>query len=1064
MRKIALRGLIGQKRNTALLWSVVALSFLFLVLSTTIITSLQETDERQRNETYGKWQVMAADFELTGTEYYEGGSGLVLSEEIIEAITSKADESIVLPMVSVSGVDYFSGDNEYYITPYSDDFIESGNLTLKEGYWPKEKNEIALEYARLSSLNLKLGDTFTVVSQVTIDANSDYIARLGEISELAKEDIIKEGIELFNKKAWNEVNNSVLNFNKTVYEEFFLIYPGQREGSVLSMYLADDEHPNGRIIPFDEMTEEQFVRAYTGFIDSSIGIDITGYMIPHMTEEEINYFFGLTADLIGYENLNIRVTINKKDIIINIPFTYKICGVVDTFSDRWDTGMLPLPSGFVTEENYLVYINGQKKVLEKYDKFSFKPYNSIVFLSDNAKNSARTLWNDVAAVIEEKNGISIDKSIMENPHDLSEIRLNRFAYPASSEGGNKTLALVTVILFVTTVCAVFQIFFTQMRKRLRRIVLMKSIGAESRQIAQMLLWEFIYFCITALPVGTAIGLGGAYFTVFALEKIQERDIIYTVDPLILIFALLAGTAALFIGMMIPSIKAIGIPLTGRTARKKPLAPPKKDIQQNFFNVTLRGLSANKSRTLGNGALCLFMMLIMTLCIFIGFRFITPYRETVQRDNRPDYLLRLPYSVSDRQLPEYMEELESLGVCESIDVQRTGDDLLLEKSVESFLLDAAFGEDIKTALNSYGDDFSGYPVTLYAVSSESELFEKFSSAATYGTVDKENFEAGNEVIVFVPLYSDEKIKNKELTGYGWERVDSAGIDTTYYEEYKNVYKTDDGISAGERITLGASTRYYGGSGFTHKLETKKVKVSAVINYFPDEGVWPISGSDEGYQIVCSAKLAGKLLPNSMRTRSSNEVRALKVMYLSTGYGTTDFYITAKEGLSKYDIDTTLLVYSRSKYMDIEFYHESNSKLLQDGINNILLVGLLGLTAILLALMIFANTVSSDIEQERNKIGILQSLGVSNKQLIKRQLYIGLAVSGAAVFISNLLLWGGIAVFALLSDAVLGNLLWGYPVLLHIIACVVLAAIITILYILPMKSIQKYLPIENIKTRK
>ena len=215
MRKIALRGLIGQKRNTALLWSVVALSFLFLVLSTTIITSLQETDERQRNETYGKWQVMAADFELTGTEYYEGGSGLVLSEEVIEAIASKADESIVLPMVSVSGVDYFSGDNEYYITPYSDDFIESGNLTLKEGYWPKEKNEIAIEYARLSSLNLKLGDTFTVVSQVTIDANSDYIARLGEISELAKEDIIKEGIELFNKKAWNEVNNSVLNFNKT---------------------------------------------------------------------------------------------------------------------------------------------------------------------------------------------------------------------------------------------------------------------------------------------------------------------------------------------------------------------------------------------------------------------------------------------------------------------------------------------------------------------------------------------------------------------------------------------------------------------------------------------------------------------------------------------------------------------------------------------------------------------------------------------------------------------------------------------------------------------------------
>ena len=152
------------------------------------------------------------------------------------------------------------------------------------------------------------------------------------------------------------------------------------------------------------------------------------------------------------------------------------------------------------------------------------------------------------------------------------------------------------------------------------------------------------------------------------------------------------------------------------------------------------------------------------------------------------------------------------------------------------------------------------------------------------------------------------------------------------------------------------------------------------------------------------------------------------------------------------------------MDIEVDHESSQKLLNDAINNILLVGLLGFTAVLIALLIFSNTVSSDIEQERNKIGILQSLGVSNKQLIKRQLYIGLAVSGAAVAAANVILWGFVALYALLSDAVLGNLLWGYPWWLHISACLVLAAIITVLYIVPMKNIQKYLPIENIKTRK
>ncbi|MBE6899174.1 MAG: ABC transporter permease, partial [Ruminococcaceae bacterium] len=959
MRKIALRGLFGQKRNSLLLWSVVALAFLFLVLSTTIITSLQETDERQRHETYGSWQVMVSDSELTGAEYSEKDSTVNLTEETIFELTEKAGNSIVLPMVSVSGIDYFSGDNEYYITPFSEVFEKNGNLTLKEGKWPEAKNEIALEYARLSSLNLKLGDSFTVVSQINIPANEEYLARLEEIVELAKKDIIEEGIDLYNRKFWNYIDPSVLNFNKPIYEEFFSVYPGQREGSLLAMVLADEEHPSGQILPFDEMTEEQFTKVYSFFVEGNNPYDsgITDYMIANMTEEEKAFFCGQTADLIGYENLNVRITINKKDIIVNIPFTYTVCGVVDTFSDRWDTGMLPLPSGFVTEENYNVYIGAQKKAVEKYTNFDFKPYFNLVFLSSE-NSSARELWEDCRTIInsgiKNENG-HISAESAEKPHDLTVLRLNRFAYPSSSEGNGQTLTLVTVILFVTTVSAVFQIFFTQMKKRLRRIILMKSIGAESKQIGQMLFWEFFYFWITTLPVGAVLGLGGAYITTFFLEKAQNRDIIYTVDPLIFVFAILAGTFALFIGMMIPSIMAIGVPLTGRTARKKPLAPPKKDMEQNFFNVTLRGLSANKSRTLGNAALCVFMMLIMTLCVFIGFRFMTPYRETVERDNRPDYFLQLPFSASDRQLPEYISALEALGVCESIEVQRTADDAVLKSdSVESFLLEKAYGDNLKIISDSYGaDDFSGYPIKLYAISSESESFEKFNSAATVGQLDKEAFEAGEEVLVFVPLYKNNGKSKDSSEGTGWEKVASSGINLTFYEEYKHIYKKDSGISVGDRITIGAQTRYIGGMSYTYKIFSDTVKVGAIIYYFPEEGIWPISGSDEGYQIICSSKLAGYILPNSIRTRSHNEVRSFKVMYLSTGYGTTDFYITAKESLSKYDVDTSLLVYARSEYMDIEFYHESNQKLLQDGINNILLVCLLGLTAVLLALMIFAN---------------------------------------------------------------------------------------------------------------
>ena len=327
MRKIALRGLIGQKRSTLLLWSVVALAFTFLVLSTTLITSLQKTDEIQRSETYGSWQVLVADSSLTGADY-SSDAALELTNEKVNELSSAADSSVLLPMIKVSGVDYFSGDNEYYLTPYSDVFKEMGNFTLKEGEWPKAKNEIVLEYAKLSSLGLSIGDSFTVINQLNFPTIEDYSARKHELMELAKQDAINDGLKIFREKRWGEFMGD--------WNNFFVHYPVQQKGNPLYMALADDAHPEGQIIPFEEMTEEQFLKVYTVYVSGTIhnSIDFSTYMRPHMTKEEIAFFFGLTADLIGYEDLNIRVSLSTDNIIINIPYTYTICGVVDTFSDR----------------------------------------------------------------------------------------------------------------------------------------------------------------------------------------------------------------------------------------------------------------------------------------------------------------------------------------------------------------------------------------------------------------------------------------------------------------------------------------------------------------------------------------------------------------------------------------------------------------------------------------------------------------------------------------------------------------------------------------------------------
>ena len=187
-------------------------------------------------------------------------------------------------------------------------------------------------------------------------------------------------------------------------------------------------------------------------------------------------------------------------------------------------------------------------------------------------------------------------------------------------------------------------------------------------------------------------------------------------------------------------------------------------------------------------------------------------------------------------------------------------------------------------------------------------------------------------------------------------------------------------------------------------------------------------------------------------------------LNGAYGVTDFYINCREDVPLEQADTALLVFSRNHYMEFEIYHESSEKLLRDAVNNVLLVCLLGLTALLLALIIFYNTLTSDIEQERCRIGILQALGVSNRLLACRQLALGLAAAGIALVLANLLLWAGVAAFAGAAGGVLGNLLWGYPAAGHAALCLLLGIVITALFLAPMGRLRRFLPAENIRTKK
>lgn len=1245
MGKIAWRGLIGRKRDTLLLWTVVVLAFLFLALPTTLITSIEATDAANREQTYGKWQLMAHG----------------LTPEGAEELAALGTNAAVTPLIEVAGADYYQGDNSYTLGVYSPELAEMGSFQLREGRWPEAKNEIVLEYARLASLGLEVGDEFTVQSQLELPMTAEHIIKNMESENECRmeyQNSLRENcLDLFCTGDWEiytyldelwdwdmnrlKPNRDVLRAGNTtfvteLYQDRGIAewshYAPQDKGSSFFLWwyvgyqnyadlFIDEEHPYGQEIPLWELTEEQFGTALDYFLEECYVPRF--YNVPPP---------GRVSELIGMDGLSVRA--DGKDgpamtdpLLLSLTRTYTVCGVIDTYTDHWDSGRLILPGGFITEESYQFMLDGIQAVMDKNPGYVHKEYNSMALLQSAGDASA--LWQDATKIynrraletcdftapvferrlldpeldafgellsapaknlrtqlqfsfslgdlehlfqsdiyqvkawvefpepvttgyisdhlLSDEDGMwfhsvrgSMDQLLTTSEEyfliretgevsspkwsyifgpdvmlygdldtakvdfyvndelyqisladfmsrnfsinglhpiipekviwadaqpdtqtDFAALRTNRLAYPASVESTDTVLAAVMGILFVSTVCAVFQICFTQLRRRTRRIVLLKSMGAETRQVAQLLGWEFLYFWLTALPVGLALGLSGAWAVTSVLSAVQERAILLVLDPAVLLGAVLAGTLALALGMAIPGVMAAGVPLTGRTIRRKSLAPPKKDVRQDFLHVSLRGLAARKGRTVGSFVLCAFMMTIAVLCLFLSFQFLGEYRDTVIRDGKPDYLLRAPYAMSTRQRSEYLAELEELGVCGDVTSYFTGEDMDLDRSAweDSFLLTLAAG------------DAESYSVDIYTLSSEDALFEQFQSAATVGALDPEAFDQGREVLLAVPLYRDTGNVNEGAvqTAEGWDRLAAAGVETSYLAEYDGVYLRDEAVQVGDVLHLETVSTSIEGDSYRQQETEADVTVGALLYYFPDTGLWPLSGSGEGYQIVAAPQLLRTLLPAAGTTLNTQTVRALYLQQnamsaLDGAYGATDFYITCAEDVEKRDADTALLIFARNHYMEIEVYHESSEMLLRNAVSSILLACLLGMSAVLLALVIFYNTISSDIEQERPRIGILQSLGVSARLFTARQAVVGLAASGAAVVAANALLWGGVALFVYATGAVLGNLLWGYPAFWHMLLCAALAGIIIFLFVLPMRGVGRYLPVENIRSKK
>jgi len=1066
MLEIARSGLKGRKKDTLLLKIVITLSFVFIVASTIFEASIDKTKLEQRLDLYGEWHAAYLDAD----------------EETVERL--KLEKNI--DKIAISQI-IGESDNCGVIGTFDNKLLEMGRFSIYKGRIPEKDNEIMVELNQMSNMGLELEVGQTVEVAITIPVLDRSPAQY------------------------------ILDLNKKFYEE------GIRP-HMLKQHDTPYEHVGDVLVVF--------VNDYV-------------YYYPY------NHIDKISPDVIRRDGfLKKQKVIMKKEFIVT--------GIIQTYTDKWDLGGYPAPNAFITKEGADTFINafynnsmfdmsnyemGYNVFLysdtlgeNMYDAIKGKypnreyPEEESKYLEDGEiywsrlygkkdeeiQQAVKSIdkWNvDIQKYDEADSNIEGPaKSMEESEINLNNFRKNNFSYPKYAGSTEYVLTLTIIaVIFIATALAIFQIFLTQMKRRSRRIVLLKSIGATNGQIVKMLLYEGLYLLKSGLMIGVPTGFLLSALIVLGMNILGGRNLQFFIYPKLLILGILAGCFALFVGMTVPAMYAVRIPLVGTMSK-----PPKhvkirksKKITvvrpQNFRRINWRYFTLNKGKSLISFGISLITITVMLTTILLCYFSFDTYIDTVIANSRPDYVMETYFGEMISDLPIKAEEIKSIGGITEVEVYKVGKQTFLwYEGIENNELFNRFYKLLpNTLLNNhfsrYKESQSNLPEYIknafltkyYGIDPNSQVFNRFIFAVDEGTIDKNKFKKGEQVILLVPLYFpiDEDSENTSITEeqilsattdnnrMKWILENSNSYKLTYNSRYSKYYLKQNYVKPGDIIYLSSDNELVSESSSSASFTTIEVEVGGIIYYFDREGPWPFSNTVAPYIVIGSYKGMENLYPNSRLGLFQQTLESMKVtvnVLSPTKYGRTIWHIkTNFRGVDPI-VDAKLLAYANKNGYTLYNYKDSNFQLYTEGFNNALIIGLLGFTAVSIAFVILYNTIISRMEQDRNRIGILQSIGVSRAQFLKHYFIVGVINGLVALIVANI----GIFIVLFLTNIstieglslsfkdyiydIVNYRLWLYPWWIHFMASIIFFITTVLIYYLPGKRVTELYPIENIRS--
>lgn len=1073
MLKIAWRGFYGRRRANLQLLIIALLSFLFITSGILVYFNLENHKEAHLRSLYG-------DFENVYINQSDDFHNSLKSDPLI----SKVHRSKFAGASSQLG-------NLYGYTP---ELAQDLKLKLLAGRMPEKPGEIVLEAPQLAKFDrqTKLGDTIkSEIEHTVFNKEKDRLLMIlpwdlkfshKDIAAIAKAVPLEEKEILKKYFGWKDAEKDFYSYIKADPQKAFFepeytrssqrkILPTKEVSFVDETFYSVEIFPDPIGVVNEEIGFQSAWRPRSyPFVD---GLETSGPEEPTPLLMETPQW-------------------SKRAITVYSEF--KVVGILESFSKDLPMEADSKPNSFTAPATI--------KAIDE----SFQEAFAL---------AKETPPSGYAYFIQSRDG---SESYYETHQKTPGLFRNALSYPTKKMTPQNVISLaLLVFIYLQTLLSLAQIFLIQFKKRQRNLALFKAIGASNGQVRKLLWLELFFIILLALPLGSILGYFAARLIIKFYAMTNHTRLAFAIPWQPLLIGLASAAVICMIGIIYPLLRVKDIPLTGnlRASDEKNKNRQRNRISKlrpkpmTLRNVLSRHNTYHRRRSLTSFLLYGIIITSLLLSSLLSFLAFIPYREQVIETNKPDVVLKDRAALGEltsslvkkklRAMPE-IKHFEILNfVFETFQPMDPKAVSPLQQALDkatpvAYTRLTRYVDHYTEALNRrhalkrlppviFMEGKATPNLTLMEVQPTSPILDILKKSSLNLNYNHQLFLTGEQAFLLYP-----RVQMKEPIPGSYQHEDALKdlrhdearsqiledmklAKASYLKRYEKILPLEASMAQLKKIEI----RQKVNSIDLEKVspypffDIAEVRVAGFIPTL-QEGIWPISRTGDFPILIGSPELIKRFSFSGFSTRQMIQKIKHRQDLPALGQTQTNIHLTPEAKKNPQAILAKLKEMEEFG-LTLTDYTAENQSMLASAQTLALSFWLFAIILSLLSFQIQFNALRSAADQERDYVGILQSLGVSNRSLSRRYtlgyVRIGLValLTGLVVFALTFLGyaafkygWPAVSNF---PETILKNELAGFDWSTFLLACLIFLIFVVILSYLPIRRTLKQQPIENIR---